>query len=278
DAREVSANAGSSASSAWGGSPSVNGPNDQILHPSAFAIPHRVTANLSYRISYANNLATTVGVYYNGAAQGRFSYTYYSDINRDGQNADLMYLPKDLSTLTFVDRINLAGDVIFTAEQQRDAFGNFVKENNLDKYAGKYLPRNAFLMPWLNRFDVRVLQDLYTNIGNKKNTLQLSLDVINFGNLLNKNWGIQSRLNDAQMVIGNKKIQGVSSGNPVLNNANTPANGIPEFNMNVINNQLQTTPFQNVSNLSTTWQMQIGLRYIFKSENNIDYHQKAPHY
>src|SRR5690606_37203090 len=100
DAREVSANAGSSASSAWGGSPSVNGPNDQILHPSAFAIPHRVTANLSYRISYANNLATTVGVYYNGAAQGRFSYTYYSDINRDGQNADLMYLPKDLSTLT----------------------------------------------------------------------------------------------------------------------------------------------------------------------------------
>jgi hypothetical protein len=264
DAREVSANAGSSASSAWGGSPSVNGPNDQILHPSAFAIPHRVTANLSYRISYANNLATTVGVYYNGAAQGRFSYTYYSDINRDGQNADLMYLPKDLSTLTFVDRINLAGDVIFTAEQQRDAFGNFVKENNLDKYAGKYLPRNAFLMPWLNRFDVRVLQDLYTNIGNKKNTLQLSLDVINFGNLLNKNWGIQSRLNDAQMVIGNKKIQGVSSGNPVLNNANTPANGIPEFNMNVINNQLQTTPFQNVSNLSTTWQMQIGLRYIFK--------------
>lgn len=185
-------------------------------------------------------------------------------MNRDGQNADLMYLPKDLSTLTFVDRINVDGDVIFTAAQQRDAFGNFVKDNNLDKYSGKYLPRNAFLMPWLNRFDVRVLQDLYTNIGNKKNTLQLSLDVINFGNLLNKNWGIQSRLNDAQMLVGNKKIQGVCSGRPVLNNANTPANGIPEFNMNVINNALPTTPFQNVSSLSTTWQMQVGLRYIFK--------------
>src|SRR5690606_2087745 len=162
---------------------------------------------------------TTIGLYYNGASQGRFSYTYYSDINRDGQNADLLYLPKDLSKVPFVDRIDVDGNVIYTVAQQREAFEKFVKDNNLDKYAGKYLPRNAFLMPWLNRFDVRVLQDLYTNIGNKKNTLQLSLDVINFGNLLNKNWGIQSRLNDAQMVIGNKKIQGVSSGNPVLNNA-----------------------------------------------------------
>lgn len=264
DAREVSANAGSSASSAWGGSPSINGPNDQILHPSAFALPHRVTANLSYRVEYAQNLATTIGLYYNGASQGRFSYTYYSDINRDGQNADLLYLPKDLSKVPFVDRIDVDGNVIYTVAQQREAFEKFVKDNNLDKYSGKYLPRNAFLMPWLNRFDIRVLQDLHTNIGRKKNTLQLSLDVINFGNLLNKGWGIQSRLNDAQMLLGGKKIVGTSNGRPVLNNANTPANGVPEFNMNVISNTLPTTPFQNVSSLSTTWQMQIGLRYIFK--------------
>lgn len=58
-------------------------------------------------------------------------------------------------------------------------------------------------------------------------------------------------------------IPGVSSGKPVLNAASTPANGIPEFNMNVINGELTTNPFQNVSTLSTTWQMQLGVRYIF---------------
>lgn len=263
NAKEVSANAGSSASSAWGGSATVNGPNDQILHPSAFAIPHRLMANVSYRIEYANTLATTIGVYYNGASQGRFSYTYNTDINRDGINNDLIYLPKDLNTLTFVDRVDANGKVVFTEKQQRDALASFVKENGLDKYSGKYLPRNGFLMPWLNRFDVKVLQDVFTNIGGRRNTLQLSLDVINFGNLLSKNAGVQSRLNNSQLLYGNKMIPGVSSGKPVLNAASTPANGIPEFNMNVINGELTTNPFQNVSTLSTTWQMQLGVRYIF---------------
>ena len=262
-AKEVSANAGSSASSAWGGSATVNGPNDQILHPSAFAIPHRVMAHLSYRLEYANHLATTVGVYYNGSSQGRFSYTYYSDINRDGQNADLIYLPKNLNSLTFVDRVDASGKVLFTAAQQAEALEKFVKDNGLEKYQGKYLPRNGFMMPWLNRFDVKVLQDIFTNIGGRKNSLQLSLDVINFGNLLNKNWGIQSRLNNGQLLYGNKMVPGVSGGKPVLNTANTPTTGIPEFNMNVVNGELPTTPFQNVSTLGTTWQMQLGVRYTF---------------
>ena len=264
DAREVSANAGSSASSAWGGSANIHGPNDQILHPSAFAIPHRVMANLSYRFEYANSLATTVGLYYDGSHQGRFSYIYYSDINRDGQNNDLIYLPNDLNSLKFVDRLNASGDVAFTAAEQRQALADFVSENGLSKYQGQYLPRNAFLMPWLNRFDVRVLQDVFTNIGPRRHTLQLSLDVINFGNLLNSGWGIQSRLNNAQLLYGNHMVPGVNSnGQPVLNTSATPANGIPTFNMNVIDGALPNTAFQNVSTLNTTWQMQLGVRYIF---------------
>src|SRR5690606_40298083 len=79
-----------------------------------------------------------------------------------------------------------------------------------------------------------------------------------------RDWSSDVCSSDLQMLLGGKKIVGTSNGRPVLNNANTPANGVPEFNMNVISNTLPTTPFQNVSSLSTTWQMQIGLRYIFK--------------
>lgn len=263
-AMEVSANAGSSASSAWGGSPSINSPNDQILMPSAYAIPHRVIGSLNYRFEYANALATTVGVVYSGAHQGRFSYTYTSDINRDGIVADLIYLPKDLNTLNFADRVNANGEVLFTAEEQRNALQEYVDQNGLAKYQGSYLPRNGFLMPWLNRFDIRILQDIYKNIGAKKHTLQLSLDVINVGNLLSKNWGIQNTLNNAIYLLGNQQVAGVNGdGEPVLNTVATPASGIPTFNMNLVNGALPTTPFQNASTTATTWQMQLGVRYIF---------------
>ncbi|WDF68634.1 carboxypeptidase regulatory-like domain-containing protein [Sphingobacterium oryzagri] len=264
NAKEVSANAGSNASSAWGGSPSINSPNDQILMPSAFAIPHRVVGTLNYRIEYANALATTLGIVYSGEHQNRFSYTYTSDINRDGIVADLVYLPNDLSNLNFVDRVNATGQVLFTAEEQRSALQDFINANGLAKYQGSYLPRNGFLMPWLNHFDVRVLQDIYKNIGTKRHTLQISFDVINFGNLLNKSWGVQSNLNNAQFLLGNSLTPGVNSqGNPVLNTVATPASGNPTLNMNVINGEIPMTPFQNASTISTTWRMQLGLRYIF---------------
>ncbi len=244
-AREVSANAGSSASSAWGGSANINSPNDQVLQISDYAIPHRLMANLSYRIEYGN-LATTLGVYYNGSHQGRFSYVYSNDLNGDGINADLLYLPRNSSSLNFVDIVQ-DGEVVYTADQQRAAFDNFVTENGLEEYRGGYVPRNAFLRPWLNRFDIRVLQDLFTNIGSTRNTLQLSVDIVNFGNLLNSEWGIQQNLNGAQSLLTR---QGAVSANP-------------NFQMNRVSGALPMGPFQNASNFGTTWSMQVGLRYIF---------------
>ena len=244
-AREVSANAGSSASSAWGGSANINSPNDQILQTSAFALPHRVMANLSYRLEYGN-LATTIGVYFNGSHQGRFSYAYSNDMNGDGVNADLLYLPINSENLKFVNVVQ-SGNVVFTAAQQREAFDQFVEANDLGEYRGGYAPRNEFLRPWLNRFDIRVLQDLVKNIGSNSNTLQLSLDIVNFGNMVNSEWGIQDNLNGAQNLLFR---QGSVSANP-------------NFQMNRVSGELPVTPFQNASGFGTTWSMQIGFRYIF---------------
>ncbi len=245
-AKEVSSNSGSSASSAWGASPNINSPNDQRLNISDFALPNRLVANMSYRIEYANMFATTVGVYYSGANQGRLSYTYGNDLNGDGINADLLYIPENTADFNFVDIVS-NGNVVYTAQQQRDAFDQYVADNDLEEYRGKYVPRNAIVQPWLSRFDVRVLQDIFTNIGERRNTLQVSLDVVNFGNLLNKDWGIQQRTNGAQNLLSRS---GAVSANP-------------NYVMNQVSGQLPTSPYQNVSNFSTTWSMQIGLRYIF---------------
>ncbi|UZD21843.1 carboxypeptidase regulatory-like domain-containing protein [Algoriphagus halophytocola] len=245
-AKEVSSNSGSNASSAWGASPNINSPNDQRLHISDFALPHRLVANMSYRVEYGNHFATTLGVYYTGGSQGRFSYSYGNDLNGDGVNADLIYLPANSAEINFVD-IEDDGVVQFTAEQQRTAFDQYVANNDLEQYRGDYIPRNGLVMPWLSRFDIRVLQDVFTNIGERRNTLQLSLDIVNFGNLLNKDWGIQQTLNGAQNLL--ERASAVSAD--------------PNFQMTTVSGQLPTSPFRNVTSYSTTWSMQFGLRYIF---------------
>lgn len=244
-------NAGSNASSAWGATPNINNPNDLMLASAQDALPHRIVANLSYRFEYLKALATTVSVYYNGANQGRFSFTYNGDLNGDAISADLLYIPRDASEINFTD---ITGNTPFTVAQQREAFNAYLSNvKYLDKNRGSYAERNGGLLPWLNRFDVKVLQDLFTNIGPQKNTLQLSLDIINFGNLLNKDWGIQKAL--------------ISGANAPLTRASVTPDGVPTFRMNTVQvggqTILPTSIFRDVTTLGTTWSMQIGIRYLF---------------
>lgn len=251
ETKTVSDNPGSNASSAWVGSPSINSPNDLNLYDSQYAIPHSVKGHISYRKEYYNKLATTVSLFYSGFNSGRFSYTYASDLNKDGVNADLLYLPVNTSSMNFAN-IMSSGNVLYTAAQQREAFDKFVKENGLEKYRGEYLGRNAFLMPWLNRFDFKLLRDLMVGLGSNNSSLQLSLDILNIGNMINKNWGIAKTLNNAQQL---------------LNVSNVTADGVPTFTMRTITQDgqtvLPTSPFRNVSTNSTTWNMQVGLRFNF---------------
>lgn len=259
EAKDVSANNGSSAASAWGASPVINSPNDMVLNTSDFAIPHRVVANISYTIKN-----TTLGVYYNGVHQGRYSYYYQNDLNNDGLAVDLMYLPKQASDLRFEEYTltykNPAGQNVskkFTVEDQQKALEAFIVENNLENYRGKYLPRNEFLMPWLNRFDIRWTQNLFSNIGMKGDKLQMTVDIVNFANLLNSSWGVQTNiLNAGRNILASRAVdaQGVPTFRMLTNTDPKIDNGAPF---------LVNTPFRPASTTGTTWNAMLGLRYSF---------------
>ncbi|SKB39489.1 Carboxypeptidase regulatory-like domain-containing protein [Parapedobacter luteus] len=256
-AKEVSANAGSSASSAWSGSPNINSPNDQFLYASNFAVPHRVIANLNYRFQN-----TTIGLYYNGSHQGRFSYTYNADINNDGVNADLIYLPQNTADIPFsAYSVTINGVAYeFSVADQRAAFDAYAAENGLNKYRGDYLPRNAFLIPWLNRFDLRWTQDLFNNVGGQQNKIQFTADIVNVGNLLNRDWGIQKMFNNNMQNLLTRASATDESGVPSLR-----MNYIVEFNQERGRDEavLPTSPFRDASTFGTTWSAQLGLRYTF---------------
>jgi hypothetical protein len=237
--------------SAWQGTPNVNGSNNYQLDYNGNITPDRVVASVSYKKEYLKHLATTVSVFYEGAIQGRYSYTYSGDINRDGTNLDLIYIPKDRSEIDFVSQT--INGVTYSADQQKDIFFRFIDQDPyLSKHKGQYAERNGAKLPWRNQFDVRLLQDIFTNVGKNRNTIQVSLDIFNFGNLLNSNWGAFRTVNAAApLVVTNQ-------------NSLVPGGTVrPQFRLASDRNAPLTETYRTNTTITSSYFMQFGIRYIF---------------
>jgi outer membrane receptor protein involved in Fe transport len=242
--------------SAWQGTATVNGSNNLSLGYNGNTLPHRVVASLSYRQEFLGHLGTTVSFYYEGSTQGRYSYQYSADFNRDGANADLIYIPKNASEITFVAIPASGSTPAYSVQQQSDAFFAFVNQDPyLSKHKGEYAERNGAQYPWRNEVDVKILQDIFTNIGGKRNSLQVSLDIFNLGNLLNNNWGRIKQTTFNNFL----EPQNVSS----LTTAPNGPTPTFRFGRDNVTGQLLTTAFRDAVSLSSTYYMQLGLRYTF---------------
>lgn len=254
-ARDISGNPGSQAASVWSANPSITSQNAHNLSYTQYALPHRIVGSVSYRVEYVKHLATTFSLFYDGAAQRNFTYTYNGDLNGDGNagSVDIMYIPRDRSEITFVDQPATNTLAAFTAQQQEDAFFSYLEQDRyLRNHKGQYAERNAALFPWYHRFDFKVLQDIFTDIGRNKHTLQFSLDILNVGNLINNKWGVMKQLNATNGFQANP-----------LSFAGYNADGVPTFRMAQARGALVTETFSNNLSTSSTWGMQLGLRYIF---------------
>jgi len=243
-AEEVTANPGSQASSVWNTNPNVGTSNAIELANSQYVVPHRVIANVSYKKEYLKFFASTLSLFYEGMSQGNYSFIVNGDLNNDGNSsADLMYIPKDASEMNF------QAYSTFSVEDQEAAFAEFIKNSSyLSDNKGGFAERNSAYRPWLGKIDLRFLQEFYITAGknDRKHTLQFSLDIFNFGNMLNSDWGVQ------QITVTNNPLS-----------LQTVTDGVPLYRWQNIGGELVTKPFQDVLSTSSTWSMQMGLRYIF---------------
>jgi hypothetical protein len=237
--------------SAWSGNSNVDGSNVQNMSYASYVTPTKLISSVSYRYEYLKNMATSISLFYEGGAQGRFSYTYNSNIVRDGGALNLIYVPKDASEITFVDQT--VNGALWTAAQQSTAFFAYVDQ---DKYLktrkGQYAERNGAITPWRNAFDVKVTQDFFIKVAGKRNTIQVSLDILNVGNMINKNWGLADYYNQSAILVN-------------TNNANVVSGGTvkPTFRLNPYNNAMITNTYSNNIGPGSTYSMQLGIRYIF---------------
>lgn len=238
-ARDLDAAGGSQAASLWASTVQVDR-NDPNLSFAGFDIPSRVIGNVSYNLGNS-----TVSVFYEGSANGRFSYTYSGNFGDDSNR--LMYIPNDASELNFQE-FTLNGETI-TASQQAELLDAYIDQDEyLSENRGEIAERNGAVRPWLNRFDVRFVQDLpITRDG--KNKLQFTLDILNAGNLLKSSWGVSE----------------VENQNNLLNYRGRNANDEPVYRLNTVpgTSNFPTETFRSSTSFNNTWRMQVGIRYVF---------------
>ncbi|OGX86084.1 hypothetical protein BEN47_13330 [Hymenobacter lapidarius] len=252
--RDLYSGTSSVAVSTWEFNPHVSGPNNLPLSYSNFDLRHRVIGSFSYRKEYAGHFATTLSAFYNGQSGTPFSYTYFgTDINNDGGNPsgssnDLIYIPRSQNEIVLVtDGVN---DRRTTAQIWNELNSFIENDKFLKENRGEYAARNGARTPWQHRIDVRLMQDIFFTVGSKTHTLQLTADVTNFGNLLNKEWGRDYFV--ANQNFGLLRYQGLENG----------TTGRPTFSYGNGTTPTATKAYQ-VSQLSSRWQAQFGARYLF---------------
>ncbi|MBC7922508.1 MAG: hypothetical protein H7Z75_15620, partial [Ferruginibacter sp.] len=251
---DLTSGTSSQPTSAFNNNQVVGNPNNPVLATSNYEQRHRLIANASYRLEYLESMATTVSFFYQAYSGAPFSYTYSGDLNNDGLSNDLMRIPNNRGDIVLV---RTSGTTRTPApESDYDDLEAFIQEEPyLRSNRGRFAERNAATTPWTYKLDARVLQEFFVKVGGKRNTIQLSLDIINLGNLLNKNWGIVKQINRSGLLtfIDNNGSDGVA-GN---------ADDQPRFTYPQFNNQPLRTPFSDNVGLTSRWQMQFGVRYIF---------------
>jgi hypothetical protein len=228
----------------------VGNANKAVVSNSLYGNTHRFLVAGTKRFSYGKDKiwGTTISFFSSWTSGNRFSYTYNGDINNDGSALnDLLYVPTDgeinnMNFTTFTD----ANGVIQTPATQQAAFKAFIAQDKyLSSRRGQYTEKNGGQTPWFSQLDMRILQDLKIKTGkNTYQTIQLSFDVVNLGNLINSNWGVRKYASTASYY------------QPITVNY---TNNNPTY---IFDPAVKNT-FISSPELPSRWQMQFGVRYIF---------------
>lgn len=241
-------------SSQWRYMEQVRGLNDLDLSTSDFDLKHRITGHLSYSIEFLKHLKTSISIYYNGQSGMPYSYVYNDgnfDVNNDRQSDNsLIYIPKTAADINLVDIGTVGNPGYISAAEQWDNLDKFIKSDDyLNSRRGKYAERNSSRSPFENIIDLKFAQDIFTDIAGRQQKLTITLDIFNFTNMLNKDWG-------ARYYVGNNYYT-------LIDFIGFEADGTtPRFNFRNIDRDDMFSPDDSGVS-SSRWQAQIGLRYTF---------------
>jgi hypothetical protein len=236
----------------WQNQPVRGDPNNPEVSFSEFGQRHRIVGSATYSREWSPSLRTQIGVFvevaegnrFSGAGGNRYSFIYSGDVNGDGTGGnDLIYIPRDQSEIVFTDCLTSCGTNV-TPQQQWDAFNAFIEQDSyLREHRGEIAERFGAVNPWYSNVDLRILQDF--SFGTvTRHTFQLSVDVLNVGNLIDSDWGV-------------RKVASAPATSP-LTLTGFDGSGAPTFNFTGPGVTFIDDPGQ-----LSRWRAQVGLRYLF---------------
>ena len=242
ESKEISGLPGSDPVSTWQGMLTIDGPNFATVQRSRYVVPDKVIAAVNYNLPFRHKgllRKTSLNLFYSGYSASGYSFAYTNDMNGDGINNDMMYIPKDDSEIKFKN------------EADRTAFWNFVDQDSyLKNHKGEYAEAYAARAPWVHRFDLRITEDFSFKAGKTEHHFQLSLDFMNIGNMINSKWGVMKNASS-------------SNGCRILKYEGMDDNKTPIFSMYKINGEYPTETYFYNRIYTECWKMQVGIRYIF---------------
>jgi hypothetical protein len=148
---------GSIAQSIWRDRQISGDPNANVQSYFTNLAKHRIIASVNYRKEYLGFMGTSVGMFWEMAPNGRFSYTYSGDMNGDnsgGGGNDLIYIPRDQSEILLSDITNSDATVYTAAEQWSDLDAYINQDEYLSSRRGQYAERNGAQRPFYGQLDL----------------------------------------------------------------------------------------------------------------------------
>ena len=238
--KEVTGMPGSNASSVLNYIGTVYGPNDPGVHNSEYVTPDRIVASATLNDKSGNHFSF---IYEGWRGGSNYSYMTSNDMNGDGYNYDLIYIPTDEQVAN--------GDFRFVSEDDATRFMDFVHADKyLSKNQGKYAETYSVYSPWTHRVDFSYKHDFKVKAGKSTNTLQLNLDVKNVLNLFNSNWGVSKYMNPD---LGEGRI---------LKYEGVDKDGYATFSTAAAVNP-NTQMWVNSIGIGQCWYASVGIKYLF---------------
>ncbi|MBR3451902.1 MAG: TonB-dependent receptor [Muribaculaceae bacterium] len=239
--KEVTGMPGSAAESAFTYVPTVEGPNNIKLHNSQYVTPDRFVLSATGHDRSGNHYGLIYETWRGGY---NYSYMMANDMNGDGYNYDVMFIPTDEQVANREFR--------FVSEGDKTRFMDYVHNNSyLKNHQGEYAEAYSLYSPWVHRIDLSYKHDFSFIVCGAKHTLQLSLDVKNVMNLFNSSWGVSKYLNPE-----------IGSDPRILKYEGVDAEGYATFSTPAsINGDTKT--FVPNKSIGQCWNASIGIKYIF---------------
>ena len=182
-ATEVGSDASSQAWSSYQFVSRLN-PNMEVATRASREIEHSFKLSAGWEHAFIGDYKTSVSAYFNARSGLPYTWLINGDANGDGIFQDPAYIP-------LVDDPNVSYGS--ATPDQIAAFHAFIDgDDYLSSHRGQVAGRNATRLPWVHQLDLGVQQELPGFFKDHKSVVRL--DVYNFLNMLNKDWGVTEEI------------------------------------------------------------------------------------